>query len=84
MKRKLAKIQPVDGDTVIHCGHLDADIHHFFQADTRFRRPDGSQGRAKFLVGCDDCFRKAGGKAKNLLIRGDGTWKGNEPIVFAP
>ncbi len=82
--KNFTKIQPKHGDSMIHCGHLDAKNHHFFQVQPgplMFRRPDGTMGSAKWVVACEACFQKAGGDAQKVEIRGDGTWQGNEPAV---
>jgi hypothetical protein len=83
---KLADKQPRDGDAVLHCGHLDAQEHHFFRIpegySITFRRPDGTDGEAERIVACRTCFDKADGVPSAIEIRGDGVWKGNDPILY--
>lgn len=75
--------QPKDGETVLHCGHLEGQIHHFFQIGpepTSFTRPDGTKGRANWIAICDSCFNQYA-LTPQACIRGDAQWKGNEPII---
>ena len=82
--KKFTEIQPKHGERIVHCGHLHADKHHFFKMQdgkVRFMRPDRTMGEAGWVVACDACWRAAKGNPKAILIRGDGTWKGNAPAV---
>lgn len=77
--------QPLHGDTVLHCGHLGTDNHHFWLAPgdlgLGFRRPNGTTGTAKWITACGACFKACGGDPQKLTIRGDGTWKGDKPAI---
>lgn len=76
--------QPKDGDLVLHCGHLGqsypGERWHWFEYDppTKFKRPDGTKGEASWLVACNACFERHGEK---VPVRGDGRWKGDEPVI---
>jgi len=81
------KMQPKDGDVILHCGHVDdiAEHGHFFSMDPRnpgsvleFTRPDGTTGKSKWLVCCPACFNAKGSK---FDVRADSIWQGDEPIV---
>lgn len=81
--KEFTKVQPTNGEFCLHCGHLDHDTQfHFWMINGGFVRPDGSVGRAKWLIACDPCFRMAKGDATRILVRGDATWLGDEPIVM--
>jgi hypothetical protein len=77
------KQQPKEGETILHCGHLDGSKHHFFAIDppTTFQRPNGTIGFTGWFVQCDQCFTNAPGSQET--IRGDGIWKGDEPAIKA-
>lgn len=83
-KENFAETQPKDGDTVLHCGHIDCPPHHFWQCDITFRRPDGTMGHATWIVACGPCFQKANGEGDKIAVRGDAKWRGNGPIVVKP
>ena len=54
------KIQPKDGDEMIHCGHLNAENHHFWKVPNgvlRFHRPDGTFGEAEWVVASTGAIR---------------------------
>jgi hypothetical protein len=75
--------QPRDGDTVMHCGHLDGGGHmHWFRYDRpiQFKRPDGTRGEAEWFAACEPCFLRHG-KEVARFVRGDGRWIGNEPVI---
>jgi len=84
MSKEFTKIQPRHGERMMHCGHLDAKKHHFFKMQggkAKFCRPDGTWGESEWIIACDACWKKAGGNPRRILIRGDSTWKGNDPMV---
>lgn len=90
MSDKFTKLQPKDGETVLHCGHLEDKPHHFFAlsdgktvAGINFKRPDGSQGLAHWMVLCEMCFTRNGDEPERC-IRGDATWIGDEPEIREP
>lgn len=82
------KLQPVDGETVLTCSHLDGKHHWFALAadeqgkphEIKFMRPDGSTGEARFATLCDSCFQKYHDNPA-AVIRGDGVWQGDAPFV---
>lgn len=76
-----AELKPQDGDLVLHCGHLESKPHHFWNTPKGiyFNRPDGSSGKATWVVSCPDCYQAAEGNAKRVKIRGDGLWMWDEP-----
>ena len=86
MTKEFASEQPKHGDRMIHCGHMDAhmDGHHFFKLvpPMKFKRPDGTTDDAQWIIACDVCYHLAEGNAKKIQIKGDGTWKGDEPAVY--
>jgi hypothetical protein len=86
MSGKWAKTQPKNGDTLLHCGHLDDENMgcHWFGCDISFARPDGTTGRASWIAVCDVCYRTSGGDVQKVQIRGDATWMGDDPVIKAP
>ena len=82
MLKNFTKMQPKHGDGILHCGHIEEGKHHFTlsRPAMTFRRPDGTMGEAEWIVECEACFSKRG-NTRNFIIRGDGTWKGDEPSV---
>jgi hypothetical protein len=81
--KQFAAIQPKEGDSCVHCGHLYRDTaHHFWMITMTFVRPEGTVGDAKWLICCDPCFQQAKGDPRKVLIRGDSTWIGDEPAVM--
>ena len=79
--------QPIDGDTVLHCGHLEKAkrLHWWkFQHEIYFRRPDDTVGTACWIASCEKCFRKSGGNGTQIEIRGDSVWNGDDPVVERP
>ena len=81
--KEFTKEQPMDGDNVLSCGHLDAKIQHWwkFSHESYFRRPDGTVGTASWLVACEDCRNACGGDPTKIEVRTDAVWKGNEPAI---
>lgn len=75
------KDQPKDGDTILHCDHLDGN-RNWFKLDgfQQFERPSGTCGQAEWFVACDACFFEHGEHVAQFP-RGDGVWTGNAPIV---
>src|SRR5262245_1354278 len=74
-------LQPKDGDRILHCGHLNSPppFHWMYApAPMRFRRPDGTEAEAHWVVACGLCRTLHG---KKVEIRGDGVWQGDAPIV---
>lgn len=81
-KTPWAKEQPRDGETILHCGHLDDGIKHHWLMDpeyVEFRRPDGTKGRARWIVQCPACF--AAFPEHGPTVNGDDTWVGDEPAI---
>jgi hypothetical protein len=74
-------LQPKDGEVIVHCGHIEG-IHHwtFLKPPVKFIRPDGTTGETQWITECEKCFGKRG-NTQNFQIRGDGTWKGDEPEI---
>lgn len=84
--KEFTETQPKHGDVILHCGHLDVTNHHFWKIPEhigflQFRRPDGSMGKAQWVVGCELCFQASGGDPQKMEIRGDDIWVGDEPAV---
>lgn len=84
---KFAKQQPKDGETILHCGHLETKPHHFFAfsdgketAGFHFHRPDGTTGTATWMVLCSRCFVTHADRPEECM-RGDATWIGDEPEI---
>jgi hypothetical protein len=46
-------------------------------------RPDGSEGKAAWVMLCQACFQLAQA-LQAFPVRGDFTWEGNEPCVEEP
>jgi hypothetical protein len=85
--RGFAKLQPRDGETVLHCGHLDSVPHHFFAmsdgnnvAGINFTRPDGTAGTATWMVLCSSCFSSHANEPERCM-RADAVWRGHEPAI---
>lgn len=86
--RPFAKYQPKDGETVLHCGHLENKPHHFFAMSDPskeiqplvFQRPDGTTGRATWMVLCSQCFPKFC-DCPDKAMRADAKWIGDEPAL---
>jgi hypothetical protein len=75
------KDQPKDGDTILHCGHTDSNLHWFkFERPMKFERPNKTRGQTEWFVSCDACFIKYGENVTRFP-RGDRTWTGDAPIV---
>jgi hypothetical protein len=83
------KHQPKHGETVLHCGHLENKPHHFFAMsdpslgepeEVMFRRPNGTTGRARWMVLCSRCILQHS-MNPNLAMRADATWIGDEPAI---
>ena len=80
---------PKDGDTVLHCGHLDGGGHHFWKVDDLPFRPPNTTNlliTAQWIFQCDECQSKMPKKPKNedFVIRGHNTWVGDEPCIQNP
>lgn len=87
------KDQPRDGDTILHCGHLDREVQlqrpmRWFKFDGRvpFIRSDGVLGASEWFAACGPCFIEHGdelldgGKIESF-VRGDSRWVGDEPAI---
>ena len=75
--------QPKNGEVVLHCGHIDASPHEWSRLEgepQHFTRPDGTTGEAHWVAECQVCFQERN-FGDNLIIRGDGIWQGDEPII---
>jgi len=84
-EKKLAEVQPQNGDTFLSCGHTSEGTKlHFWMYTTpvKFLRPDHTRGSAKWLIACDDCRNKADNNTDRIVIIGDGIWKGDDPVVY--
>jgi len=85
---KFTKSQPSDGDTILHCGHLENKPHHVYAMSDpsksivgcQFTRPDGTKGVAKWMVLCSQCF-DVYFAAPEKAMRADATWIGDEPAI---
>lgn len=83
---RFTKEQPKDGDTILHCGHLDAGAQEQrwrgfkYEEVLRFSRPDGTHGAAEWFAACDACFVRHGAQVA-AFARGDGRWTGDAPAV---
>src|SRR4051812_19874539 len=81
---KYTKMQPEDGDNVLHCGHIEHSHCHFFfaPAGISFLRSDTREVQiAKWIVGCQSCLDAVGFDPTLLVIRGSVTWSGTEPGI---
>lgn len=80
--RKYAEQQPRDGEPVLHCGHIEKGIKHHFMLCPEyldFARPDGTKGRARWVIQCESCFSLM--SRRGPAINGDTEWRGDEPII---
>jgi hypothetical protein len=78
-ERRFAKEQPKDGDTILHCGHLERKPHHAFKMpSSQFTRLDGTRGESEWMLLCQDCFN-AHADEPQVCIRADSIWKGDAP-----
>ena len=77
------RLQPKDGDTLLHCGQRDAKTLHWWHLPDgmEFRRPDGKETNGNWIVSCDPCAQAVGFDALKITIRGEGTWMGDAPIL---
>ena len=74
-----APTQPIDGETVLLCGHKSETWHwYLIPGGLRFVRPDGSEGTATWKVECDRCDRRYQGRSD---VRADAVWQGNAPVI---
>lgn len=78
-----AEEQPIDGETILHCGHIEGKRLHWwkFAHEVYFRRPDGTVGTACWIAACPKCHRKSGGNGQNVEVRGDAIWTGDDPAI---
>jgi len=73
--------QPKDGDTIMHCGHVEGCMHWFqYDRAIRFQRPDKTHGESSWFAACDACVVRHGEKVMNY-VRGDATWSGDAPTI---
>ena len=77
--------QPSAGEVILHCGHIDQEAgpHEWSRWEgepMRFTRPDGTTGKAHWFAECRACFQERN-FGDNLMVRGDGIWLGDEPII---
>jgi hypothetical protein len=80
--RTIAAVQPKAGEAYLHCGHVNpAGDFHTWIAPCKFVRPDGTIGETRWLVCCDSCLKRAGGKGTKIEVRGEATWTGDEPPI---
>ena len=81
-KKQFAKEQPKDGETIMHCGHLERGRMHWYQYEEplKFQRLDGTRGQARWFAACDLCVSRHGEKVTRF-VRGDDTWIGDEPVI---
>lgn len=77
------KQQPKDGETVLCCGHRDAEPYHWYEHDppTSFSRPDLSVGLSRWTVLCETCNTACGGDTDKAEIREDFIWNGDDPFI---
>lgn len=82
--KEYTKDQPVDGETILSCGHEQYGPYHFWKVphEFYFRRPDGSVGTACWIMACNDCKEKCCGNASKIEIKEDFIWKGKEPAIW--
>ena len=74
--------QPRHGDTILHCGHLDASKWEWFHFEepNLFKRPDGTEGTAQWLFLCMPCVIESQEKG-SPQVSADGIWRGNAPVI---
>jgi hypothetical protein len=83
MKKEYTKEQPIDGETILMCGHTTKTMHWWkMPHESYFRRPDGTTGTACWIVACDDCQKACGGNGLKIKVTKDGVWNGNEPEIY--
>ena len=61
------------------CNHEDSKA----PSGITFKRPDGTTNVAKWIIVCPPCQAFWGMKIMECPIRGDGVWKGSEPVSFS-
>lgn len=85
---KFTKEQPLDGETILHCGHANepnssGKFHWWkFAHEVYFKRPDDSVGTAIWLCACENCCEKAQNNPLKIEIKGDSIWVGNDPHII--
>ena len=81
--KKFAKEQPMDGETILHCGHLEGNLHWWkFPHEVYFKRPDGTVGTCAWMAACNSCFEKSNNDPMKIDIVGDSTWTGDDPAIY--
>jgi hypothetical protein len=85
--KKFAKVQPKDGDKVLHCGHHGQHPYHFFAAGdgtealpVTFKRPDGTLAVATWMVLCKRCLITHGANPWKAAVA-DGTFVSDGPEI---
>jgi len=76
--------QPKDGERILHCAHgrTSKSGHWFKIPEIEFQRPDGTVGKSKWLLLCEECYREnPEANPEKLEIAGDSTWIGDEPSI---
>lgn len=77
MGKDYAEQQIMDGELVLHCGHLQRKMHAIHaNGEIMFTRPDGSTGIARWILQCEECVED---KLREFLIKGEGIWRGSDP-----
>jgi len=75
------KEQPKDGDTIMHCGHVEGSMHWYqYAKPIGFQRLDGTGGEASWFAACARCVDRHGDRVVNF-VRGDATWTGDAPTI---
>jgi hypothetical protein len=77
--------QPKDGECILHCAHATTSkLGHWFKiSEIEFQRPDGTVGKSKWLLLCEECYREnPEANPEKLEIAGDSIWIGDEPAII--
>ncbi len=78
---KFSKLQPNDGETILHCEHaLTGHAHFYYIGVQSFMRPDRSNGEARFIALCDSCHATFRDNPMSCVNR-DSVWTGDEPAI---
>lgn len=79
----MGREQPKEGDSVLHCGHMDGRVHvaSVPEGARRQRCPDGEVRDVLWLLACDDCYMQALGDWRKVLFYESASLRGNSPIL---
>ncbi len=68
--------EPPHGAIILHCGHVIRGKGQSYHSKpgVEYRRPDGTNGKAHWIVICAACHHEIAGDITKIKIRGEGQW----------